>query len=235
MFSIIGRNAAIESLNANRVNCLYLVIGFKDERILNLAKVKNIKINYVEKSVLDSMAHKGVHQGVVADVKPFKTYSLTDLIYSRSNDKKSVIVMLDELNDPHNLGAILRSCDIFDVTGIVYKKRGQVSLNDTVAKTSAGAINYVKCCEVTNLSQSIETLKKAGYWVVGLAGEATQDLKSMPNDVPLVVVIGSEGNGISRLVREHCDFLVKIPMFGHVNCLNASVACSIVLYQIRNK
>ena len=144
-----------------------------------------------------------------------------------------VIVMLDSLEDPHNLGAILRTCDAAGVDGVIIGKNRSVRLNDTVAKVSTGAIDYVKVVEVTNLTNTIKDLKKKGYWIVG--AEAIDESKyydQMKYDMPTCLVVGSEGKGISDLVRKNCDFLVKIPMLGHVNSLNASVSCSILIYEI---
>ena len=141
--------------------------------------------------------------------------------------------MLDSLEDPHNLGAILRTCDASGVDGVIIGKNRSVRLNNTVAKVSTGAIEYVKVAEVTNLNNTIKYLKKQGYWIVG--AEATDEsilYNKMKYDMPICLVIGSEGKGLSRLVRENCDYLIKIPMVGHVNSLNASVSCSILVYEI---
>lgn len=232
MIKLNSNNSIYESLQCNKVYKLYLSETFTNDRILGLAKEKKVPIVTLGRNeFINKFGSK--NQGCIAEAKEYKTYSLEQLLEICKNETNPIIVMLDELNDPHNLGAILRSCDVFGVLGVIYKKHNSVSLNATVASTSAGAISYVKCCEVTNLSQSIEKLKKNGFWIVGLAGEATSDLKSIPKDCPLVVVVGSEGYGISRLVRKNCDFMAKIPMNGHVSCLNASVSCAIVLYELK--
>lgn len=181
------------------------------------------------------MTHNALHQGVVGFIKNKEVLSFDNLVDKLKNIKNPLLVMLDELNDPHNLGAVLRSGDAFSINGVIFKSNGQVKLNETVAKVSTGAINYVDCVQVTNLSQTIKKLKKMGFWIIGLDGGSEQTLKDIPQDVPLCVVVGSEGFGISRLVKENCDMICKIPMSGHVDCLNASVACSIALYQIRNR
>lgn len=234
MAIIYGNNTVISSLEEKRVKKLYLLKNYDNKKILDLSKKLSVPIEYLEKGELDKIA-KGANQGVAALVKDFDTVDLNSLILKgKKNEHSSLLVMLDELNDPHNFGAILRSSDAFGVDGIIYKKRGQVGLNETVAKVSTGAINYIPCCQVVNLSSAIMSLKKAGYWIIGLDGESNETLKSIPSDVPLCLVVGSEGYGISSLVKKNCDLLVKIPMMGHVSCLNASVACSIALYQIRN-
>lgn len=232
---IYGTNTIMSSLKLGSVTKLYLVKGYSNNKILEEAKKSKVKIFYVEKYELDKMTHNGLHQGVVGIIKNKEVLSFDNLADKLKNVKNPLLVMLDELNDPHNLGAILRSGDAFSINGIIFKSNGQVKLNETVAKVSTGAINYIDCVQVTNLSQTIKKLKKMGFWIIGLDGGYEQTLKDIPQDVPLCVVVGSEGFGISRLVKENCDMICKIPMSGHVDCLNASVACSIALYQIRNR
>ena len=231
---IYGINAVYEALEVNKVKKLYLSDTFMNKKIFSLIDTLAIDKVILPKKKFDEK-FKFNSQGIVAEIQSFKTYSLDEIYSDIKNVKNPLIVILDEIMDPHNLGAILRSCDVFGVNAVIYKNKNQVSLNGTVAKVSTGAINYVKCCSVTNLSKTIENLKKNKFWIVGLAGEAKSNLKTIPEDVPLAIVIGNEGKGISRLVRENCDFMVKIPMQGHVNCLNASVSCAITLYQIRNR
>ncbi len=232
---IYGTNTIMSSLKLGSVTKLYLVKGYSNNKILEEAKKSKVKIFYVEKYELDKMTHNGLHQGVVGIIKNKEVLSFDNLVDKLKNVNNPLLVMLDELNDPHNLGAILRSGDAFSINGIIFKSNGQVKLNETVAKVSTGAINYIDCVQVTNLSQTIKKLKKMGFWIIGLDGGYEQTLKDIPQDVPLCVVVGSEGFGISRLVKENCDMICKIPMTGHVDCLNASVACSIALYQIRNR
>ena len=232
---IFGTNTIMSSLKLGSVKKLYLANGYNNEKVLSLAKHNNVNIVYVQKSELDKMTHGGVHQNVVGVIKNKELLSLDNLLEKIKNIKNPLLVMLDELNDPHNLGAILRSGDAFSIDGIIFKSNNQVALTETVAKVSTGAINFVPCVQVVNLTNTIKTLKKNGFWVIGLDGSSSSTLKNIPSDVPLCLVVGSEGFGISRLVKENCDMLVKIPMTGHVDCLNASVACSIALYQIRNR
>ena len=230
MNKIYGINIVKDSLKNQNVKKLLVVKGFKNKAILDEANKKKIPVEYLSKEKMDQISKNGTHQGVIAEVASYDTFSLKEII---SNKQDSVIVILDELSDPHNLGAILRSADIFKVDGIIYKKNNSVSLSPLVAKISTGAINYVKCCEVTNLTRTINELKDNGYWIIGLDGSAKSEVKDIYRDRKLAIVVGSEGFGISRLVKENCDILLKIPQFGHVNCLNASVACSLVLYEIR--
>jgi len=227
-----GINQVVEVLKSQPVEKLILADNFSNERVTILAKKKGVKIEIIPRKVFITKFGQN-SQGCAVEIREYKVFTLTDVLDEARKQKNPIVVLLDELNDPHNLGAILRSSDIFNVCGVIYKKHNSVSLNETVAKTSAGAINYVKCCEVSNLNQTIKTLKENKFWVIGLAGESKSDLTSIPRDVPLAIVVGSEGFGISRLVRENCDMLCKIPMLGHVNCLNASVSCGIVLYELR--
>lgn len=233
MSRIYGVHATRDALFQNRVTKVYLSHSFKNQELLNLFNEKRVEVERVDKTVLDKLSRSAIHQGVVCEVKPYKVYDLNEVLNSIKGKTNPIVCILDELNDPHNLGAILRSADIFGVDAVIYKKHNSVSLSDTVAKVSCGGINYVKCIEVTNLSRCIQELKKNSFWVVGLAGEAKEDIKAIFKDRPLAIVIGSEGYGISRLVRENCDLLVKIPQSGHVPCLNASNAAAITFYEIR--
>ena len=175
---------------------------------------------------------EGNHQGAVLEIEGY-SYVDVDEIISNPKGKYPFIVMLDGLEDPHNLGAILRTCDAGGVDGVIIGKNRSVHLNNTVAKVSTGAIEHVKVSEVTNLTTTIKYLKKQGYWIVGAeACDKSVLYTDIKYDMPVCLVIGSEGKGISRLVTENCDFLVKIPMVGHVNSLNASVSCSILIYEV---
>ena len=149
--------------------------------------------------------------------------------------ENGLIVMLDGLKDPHNLGAIIRTCECAGVDGVIYKKHNSVHINETVAKVACGALEYVKVAEVNNLVSTIEELKKNGYWVVGTDGNAKNYYDEIDYKMNVVLVIGSEGEGISRLVKENCDFVVKLPMFGIINSLNASVASGIMIYNVLDK
>ncbi len=229
---IIGNTNSIRAaLEAKSVIKIFITETYNNKGILKLINELHVNVEVVSKEKLETI-FKG-SQGAVAQVKDIHTVGIDEIFSIAKKKKNPIVVMLDELNDPHNLGAILRSCDAFDVSGIIYKKRGQVSLTDTVIKVSTGAANFVKCAEVTNLTQTIKKFKENGFWVIGLDGDSNQTLKDAPRDVPLLLVTGSEGFGISRLVKENCDLILKIPMFGKVNCLNASVACGIALYELR--
>lgn len=227
---VYGKNTVREYILNNK-NIIKVFCNDKTSELVNLAKRNNISVQIVDNNYLNNLVNAR-HQGIVAQIKDYKYYNLEDI--TNNMDKKyPFIVMLDSLEDPHNLGAILRTCDAAGVDGVIIGKNRSVRLNDTVAKVSTGAIDYVKVVEVTNLTNTIKDLKKKGFWIVG--AEAIDESKyydQMKYDMPTCLVVGSEGKGISDLVRKNCDFLVKIPMLGHVNSLNASVSCSILIYEI---
>lgn len=228
---IYGKNPVIEAIKAKKALKVFVVNSFNDQKILSLVKENHLNIVSINPNEMDKMCN-GVHQGIAAELKPYQTVSLEEIIYKAKKKEKKIIVMLDGIEDPHNLGAILRSADVFEASGIIIPKHNSVSLNATVAKTSAGAINYVPVAVVNNLNQAIKTLKEEGYWVVSTDGSATISYSSIKYDFPVVVVIGSEGKGISSLVLKNSDYIVKIPQFGHVNSLNASVAAGILLAEV---
>lgn len=229
---IYGKNPVIEAINAKKAIRVFLVSNFSDQKILTLVKNNKVPVSYVATNEMDKMSNNGVHQGIAAELKPYQTVSLEEIIYKAKKKDKKIIVMLDGIEDPHNLGAILRSADVFEASGIILPKHNSVSLNATVAKTSAGAINYVPVAIVNNLNQAIVTLKQEGYWIVSTDGSATISYSSIKYDFPVVVVIGSEGKGVSSLVLKNSDYIVKIPQYGHVNSLNASVAAGILLAEV---
>ena len=228
---IYGKNPVIEAIRAKKALKVFLMNNFADQKILSLIKENHLNVTYINPNEMDKMCN-GVHQGVAAELKPYQTVSLEEIIHKAKNKSKKIIVMLDGIEDPHNLGAILRSADVFEASGIILPKHNSVSLNATVAKTSAGAINYVPVAVVNNLNQAIKTLKEEGYWVVSTDGSAEISYSSIKYDFPVVVVIGSEGKGVSPLVLKNSDYIVKIPQFGHVNSLNASVAAGILLAEV---
>lgn len=222
MSSIVyGKNSFFEALNNKRITMAY---------VLNDAEIKDYRIPYkiVDRKTLDRMSKSGNHQGYLAEVKDFKMSSVEDML----KDSNGLIVILDGLEDVHNLGAIIRTCECAGVDGVIYKSHNSVKVNDTVAKVACGALEYVKVAEVTNLVNTIKMLKDKGYWVVGTDGSANQLYTELKYDFNTVLVIGSEGKGMSRLVKEECDYMIKLPMVGHVTSLNASVAAGILIYNI---
>ena len=227
---IYGKNAVLAYLkNEGVVKKAFLMRRGTYDEIEVYLKKRSVRIEWVDKHVLDKKV-KGVHQGVVLEIEGYKTVSLDSLI---RNAKHNLIVLCDQIEDPHNLGAILRTCDATGVDGVIIGKHRSVSLNATVAKVSTGAIHSVPVAQVTNMSQAISTLKEAGYFIVTAEnGINASDYTDFRVDMPLVLVVGSEGKGVSRIVKEASDILVTIPMMGSVNSLNVSVATGVMLYEI---
>ena len=230
---IFGRNPVKEALRANRVLKVFIVSNFNDKEINLLLQEKKPYIKVVSNAELDSKTN-GVHQGIMAEIKPYEYLDLDEIIRRSRKVEVPIVVILDGINDTHNLGAILRSCDVFNVTGVIIPKHNQVPLNATVAKSSAGAINFVPVSQVSSLNQTIQKLKENGFWVVSTDGSAKIDYTQIKYDFPVALVIGSEGKGVSSLIIKNSDYVVKIPQYGHVNSLNASVATGILLSRIRS-
>ena len=215
-------------MDNSKIKQIYMSVDDRD--VEQLARKQRVQLKRVDKKTLTQMTKTDRHQGVVAEVDPYRLYSVDEIVQSVSEDGKGLIIMLDELEDPHNLGAILRTADAIGATGVIFKKTNAVGLTPTVAKVSAGAIDTVKCASVTNLSRTLEDLQKKGWWAVGTDMDG-QDYRSVKYDFNTVLIIGNEGKGISRVVKEACDFLVTIPMYGNLNSLNASVAAAILMYE----
>ena len=232
--TIYGRNPVKEALRANRVNKVFITSNFSDKEINTLLEEKKPSIRVLTVGELDAKCNGGVHQGIMAEVKPYEYLDLDEILRRSRKETLPVIVILDGINDTHNLGAILRSCDVFNVTGVLIPKHNQVPLNATVAKSSAGAINYVPVSQIGSINQTLQKLKDNGFWIVSTDGSATIDYSKLTYDFPVALVIGSEGKGVSPLVIKNSDYVVKIPQYGHVNSLNASVAAGILLSRIRS-
>ena len=229
-----GRNNVLACLEAGIVTKLYFQDGFSDEKVIKLAENLRLPITIIRKKELNDMV-AGNHQGVAAFVKEFRYASLEDVLFAANNVQKPVILILDELKDPHNLGAIIRSAEAFGVTAIIFKKDRQVEITPTVMKVATGAQNHILISQVTNLNQTIEKLKKAGFWVVSTDLKATKLVDELDYDFKTVLIVGSEDRGVSPLLNKNSDFVVKIPMLGQTNSLNVSVATGIMLALIRNK
>lgn len=227
---IFGKNTVRSYLEGKgNVKTLYLFNKGSFNDLVGLAKKRNIKIEYIDKNRLDKMA-SGTHNGVVLEIDDYTYYQLEDIL---TDNKHQLIVLCDQLEDPHNLGAILRSCDAAGVDGVIVGKHRSVGLGPTVAKVSTGAINTIKVVEATNMVDTIKVLKDRGYWVIAAENdESAVDYTDFNVDMPIVLVVGSEGSGISRLVKKECDILTTIPMHGTVNSLNVSVATGILLFDI---
>ncbi len=224
-----GKNSVYEALRSQNltVNSIMCEKG-NEGSIVSLAKSKGVKLTFVEKSVLDKESVTGKHQGYIADVTDFEYCELDDILSSSQNP---FIVILDDINDPHNFGSIIRVCECAGVDGIVIAKNRQVAVNETVARCSAGAIAHVKIAKVTNINNAIRELQQKGVWVYALDMDGQEITKTnLTGSVALVV--GNEGNGISQLTRKVCDGVVSLKLNGKVNSLNASVACGIAVYEV---
>ena len=232
---IYGKNTILEALKGEKsIYTVYIQDSIKDNRIIELCKKKKIRIKIIDKSEFIKKLGNVRHQGVMAEIDEYRYYSIDEILASIPSGKMPLLLMLDGLEDPHNLGAILRTCDAIGVDGVIIGKNRSVGLNGTVAKVSTGAIDHVKVAQVTNLTRTLEDLKKRSFWVVGCDLDNAQDYRQVDYNMPLVIVIGTEGFGISRLVKKTCDFNVVLPMLGHVTSLNASVATAVILYQVYN-
>ena len=229
---IYGKNAVREAVASGCATGLKVVKRFEQDMIVQQAKAKKIPVELVEEPELTRIAKNPSHQGFLAICKGWKNYTIEELIESSKRSAYPLLLILDGIEDPHNLGAILRSCDAFGIDGIIMKKRNEVPLNSTVAKVSTGAICYEKVASVPNLSQAIRKLKDNGFWVVTSDGSGTMNYDEIDYKCPIALVVGSEGFGVSRLLVRDSDFVAKIPMVGHVNSLNASVATAVFLAQI---
>lgn len=199
---IYGKNTILEALRGEKsVYTVYIQNNLKDNKIIELCKRKKVRFELVDKSEFIKKLGNVKHQGVMAEVKEYRYYSIDEILNSIPEGKTPLLLMLDGLEDPHNLGAILRTCDALGVDGVIIGKNRSVGLNGTVAKVSTGAIDYVKVAQVTNLTRTLEDLKKRSFWIVGCDLDQSQDYRQVDYNLPLVIVIGSEGFGISRLVK----------------------------------
>lgn len=223
---VYGKNVVKEILKKNeKINKAYIYKNFNDENIISELQKRKISIKYMEKYELDKLAN-GVNQGIIVSVPDFKYASLDDLLVKDN----PLIVILDHLEDPHNLGAIIRTCEAAGVDGIIIPKDRSVEVNATVIKVSAGAINNIKISMVTNLSRTIKELKEKGFWIVGTDMIGT-NYDNIDYKGKTAIIIGNEGSGMSRIIKESCDFIATIPMSGKINSLNASVAAGIVIFE----
>jgi 23S rRNA (guanosine2251-2'-O)-methyltransferase len=230
---IYGINAVTEALKAGRV--VSMRAGRRSDhrlqQLLTLAEDASVPVRRVSNEDLDRESGGSSHQGVIADVRESGTLELDDLIADAKAAPPALIVVLDGIEDPHNFGAILRSADAAGAHGVVRQTRHSAPLGGATGKASAGALAYVKIADVVNIARALEELKESGIWTIGLAGDAPQTYDKMDLKLPIAVVLGAEGAGLRRLVRERCDFLAKIPMLGRVDSLNVSVAAGVVLYE----
>ena len=233
---IEGRNAVLEAFRSGRcVDKLFILDGCQDGPVRTIAREarkKDTIINYVSKERLDQLSETRAHQGVIAQVAAYE-YSTVEEILAKAEEKGEppFLVLLDNVEDPHNLGAIIRTANLAGAHGVIIPKRRSVGLTSTVAKTSAGALNYTPVAKVTNLVRTIEELKEKGIWFV-CADMGGESMYSLNLTGPIGMIVGNEGEGVSRLVREACDFTASIPMKGDIDSLNASVAAGVLAYEI---
>lgn len=232
-----GINSVLEALKAKRgVRSIRVARGKVDDRlqlVLQMAKDQNIKVVWDDKAALDQMAGSKFHQGVVAEAEPYKYYSLEDILnQAQGRREEPLLLLLDGVEDPQNLGAIIRTSECLGAHGVVIPKHGACAVTPAVTRASAGASEHLKVAIVTNLVQTLKELKKQGVWTVGTDSQAPVSCFDLSFPSPVALVIGGEGRGIRRLVRENCDYMVHIPMTGQVNSLNASVSSAIVLAEI---
>jgi 23S rRNA (guanosine2251-2'-O)-methyltransferase len=235
---IYGRWPVLESLRAGNVTRIYLAAGVRDtadhlQEIQTLAAEQHIPVSRVDRFALDNILGGMNHQGIAAAAKPFTYTSFEDLMAStQRHPHQPLLVLFDNVQDPQNLGSILRTAEAVGADGAVLPKHNQAGVTPAVIRASAGAVEHLKVAEVTNLRQGMAKLKEAGYWIVGLDMEGGTDYDNFDVESPIALVIGGEGKGLSRLIGEECDYLVRLPMRGRVGSLNASVAAGIVLYEI---
>jgi len=228
---IYGINPVLEALRAGRVRELRVGERADDrlKQLLALAGERGVRVRRVEADSLDRDSRRGVHQGVIAEIAEAADYSIEEIVNGAA--EAPLVVVLDGIEDPHNLGAILRTADAAGVDGIVLQSRRAASRGGVAAKASAGALAHVKIAEVVNIARAVEELKEAGVWTVGLAAETADAYDAIDLTLPTALVLGAEGTGLRRLVRERCDRLASIPMRGHVGSLNVSVAAGVVLFE----
>lgn len=234
---IVGKNPVMEALRSGHpINKIWIAEGVNKNLmgpILSLAKEQGVVVTTANRKKLDNLSGTENHQGVIASVAAYEYAEVEDLLErARAKNEPPFLLILDELEDPHNLGSILRTADASGVHGVIIPKRRSVGLTATVAKASAGAVQYVPVARVTNLVRTMEDLKKQGIWITGTDAKGDRDFREGDYTMPLAIVIGSEGKGMSRLVRETCDFLVRLPMKGQVTSLNASVAAALLMYEV---
>jgi 23S rRNA (guanosine2251-2'-O)-methyltransferase len=233
---IYGKNPIIEALEAgHEINKMLILEGSRDrnlQKIIEMARNKKILLQFVDRKMLDKIAEGENHQGVIAYISPYEYYEVDALLQiARDKGEPPFLIICDEITDPHNLGSIIRTANAVGAHGVIIPKRRSAAINQTVVKTSCGAVEYVPVARVTNITQTIKALQKEGVWIVGTdMGAPVYHESNLTGSIGIVV--GNEGDGISRLVKESCDFMVSLPMMGAVSSLNASVACGVVMYEV---
>ena len=233
---IVGRHPVTEAIQSGReINKIWINKQSQglSQDLMNQVKERKITVQFVPRQKLDQLVGSERHQGIVASVAAHEYAEIDDLFQvAEKRGEHPFFIMLDGLEDPHNLGSVLRTADAVGAHGVIIPKNRAVGLTSVVAKASTGAIEYIPVARVTNLSQTIKELKERGVWFIGTAADAPKDYKNLEADMPICLIIGNEGKGMSRIVKEACDFLISIPMKGKVSSLNASVATGLLLYEV---
>lgn len=235
MSLIYGKNPVVEAINSGKtINKIYVAKGIKDiYDVIKLAKDNRIVVVESDKKKLDKMVEFKNSQGIVASVTDYEYFDVDDILKeAEERGEPPFVIILDKIEDPHNLGAIIRTVECLGAHGVIIQKRNACQVTDTVEKTAAGATSFVKVARVTNITETIKYLKDKGLWIYGLDMEGASEVYDTKFDGPIGIVVGNEGDGISRLVKENCDFMVKIPMTGKINSLNASVSTAISIYEV---
>ncbi len=228
MIKIYGKNCVYEAIRAgHKIEEVHILDSLNDVSFIEMLKDKGYRVRIDNKKTMDQI-FKDQHQGYGAIAYDYE-YKDLDYLISKKKEGRKIFLVLDGIQDPHNFGAILRSCDAFSVDGVIIPKNRSVSITETVVKVSTGAIEYVDISMVNNLHQSLNKLKENGFWIVGTDASASNECKDIDKSLNIAVVIGSEGFGMSRIVKNACDYMIKIPMTGHVNSLNASVSAGIII------
>lgn len=233
---IAGKHSVLEALRSGHtINKILIADGSQaslTQPIVEEAKKSGVLVHFVDKRKLDQLVNHSQHQGVIAQATAYEYVEIEDILAAaKAKNEDPFILILDEIEDPHNLGSILRTADCTGVHGVIIPKRRSVGLTATVSKVSAGAIEYVSVARVTNIAQTIELLKEQGVWIAGADGSAKQSVYQANLNLPLAIVIGNEGKGIGRLIKDKCDFLINLPMRGQIQSLNASVAAGVLMYE----
>lgn len=233
---IYGRNPILEAVNAgHEINKLLVLEGSKDknlQKVINVAREHKILIQFAERKLMDKIADGENHQGVIAYVSPYRYYELEELLqFAKDKNEDPMLIICDEITDPHNLGSIIRTANAVGAHGVIIPKRRSAAINQTVVKTSCGAVEYVPIARVTNITQTIKQLQALGVWIAGTDMDAPLYYDANLTG-SIAIVIGNEGEGIGRLVKESCDLMISLPMRGEVSSLNAAVAGSIVMYEV---
>ena len=236
---IEGKNALIETVNSGRgVKKLFVLKGLKDEKInsiIDTLKKTGTVVSFKDRDEIDKISETKANQGIIAEVEDFKYVTVDDILdYAKEKGEVPFIILIDEVSDPHNFGAIIRTAECVGAHGIIIKNRNQTMVTATVVSASAGASNYVRIARVTNLSKTIDDLKEKGLWFACADMDGTEMTRTNLNG-SIGLVVGSEGSGVSRLVKEKCDYVVKIPMKGHIDSLNVSVATAVLAYEIHRQ